>query len=306
VQTGRGLQPAASKREVAASGEAGRLRLFFVLIVALALGFAKPLLAWMRFALGSEFYSYMVLVPLISGYLVWSNRQGLALYSRPVRAWAVLPLLIGAGLLAGYWALAGAGWRPGLESYLGLMGLSLWAFVVSAACFCFGVETLRRVTFPAFLLLFAMPLPDAVLQRITTFLQHGSAEVASELFDASGMAFLLRDTGLYLPGIRLEIAPECSGIRSTAVLLITSLVAGHLFLHSAWRRVALALFVIPLALLRNGFRVFVIGQLCVHVGPQILYSPIHRQGGPLFFGLSLIPFFLLLLWLRRSERRRPA
>jgi hypothetical protein len=31
-------------------------------------------------------------------------------------------------------------------------------------------------------------------------------------------------------------------------------------------------------------------------------SPIHHQGGPLFFALSLIPFFLLLLFLRKSER----
>jgi len=32
-------------------------------------------------------------------------------------------------------------------------------------------------------------------------------------------------------------------------------------------------------------------------------SPIHHSGGPLFFVLSLVPFFLLLIWLRRSERR---
>ena len=62
-------------------------------------------------------------------------------------------------------------------------------------------------------------------------------------------------------------------------------------------------FVIPLGILRNGFRVFVIGQLCVHIGPYMINSRIHHQGGPLFFALSLVPLFLLLLWLRRRERR---
>jgi len=62
------------------------------------------------------------------------------------------------------------------------------------------------------------------------------------------------------------------------------------------------LVVIPLGILRNGFRIFVIGQLCVHIGPQMLYSAIHRQGGPLFFALSLVPFFLLLIVLRKSDR----
>jgi exosortase/archaeosortase family protein len=55
--------------------------------------------------------------------------------------------------------------------------------------------------------------------------------------------------------------------------------------------------------LRNGFRIFTIGELCVHIGPEMIDSPIHHKGGPLFFALSLIPFFILLTWLHRSERR---
>ena len=62
-------------------------------------------------------------------------------------------------------------------------------------------------------------------------------------------------------------------------------------------------FLIPLGILRNGFRIFVIGMLCVHIGPRMIYSPVHRQGGPIFFALSLVPLFLLLSWLRRQERR---
>jgi exosortase/archaeosortase family protein len=99
------------------------------------------------------------------------------------------------------------------------------------------------------------------------------------------------------------VASECSGIHSTLVLLITSLMAGYLFLHSPWKRTWLVLAMVPLALLRNGFRIFVIGQLCVHIGPEMINSPIHRRGGPLFFVLSLIPFFLFLIYLRKSERR---
>jgi hypothetical protein len=61
--------------------------------------------------------------------------------------------------------------------------------------------------------------------------------------------------------------------------------------------------VIPLGILRNGFRVFVIGMLCVHVGPHMIEHVIHRRGGPVFFALSLLPLFALLWWLRRWERR---
>jgi exosortase/archaeosortase family protein len=77
-----------------------------------------------------------------------------------------------------------------------------------------------------------------------------------------------------------------------------------MFLRSPWRRAVLVLFVIPLGILRNGFRILVIGLLCVNIGPQMIDCPIHHRGGPIFFALSLIPLFLLLWWLRRSERQR--
>jgi exosortase/archaeosortase family protein len=85
------------------------------------------------------------------------------------------------------------------------------------------------------------------------------------------------------------------------VLLMTSLLAGNMFLKSNGSRLVLALFVVPLAIMRNGFRIFVIGELCVHVGPQMIDSPIHHHGGPIFFALSLVPFFALLLYLRKKE-----
>jgi hypothetical protein len=45
----------------------------------------------------------------------------------------------------------------------------------------------------------------------------------------------------------------------------------------------------------------VLGELCVHVNPGMIDSPIHHHGGPLFFILSLGPFFLLLYYLRKTE-----
>jgi exosortase/archaeosortase family protein len=85
------------------------------------------------------------------------------------------------------------------------------------------------------------------------------------------------------------------------VLVITAVLAGYLFLRSGWKRALLVVFVVPLAIVRNGFRIFVIGELCVHVSHEMINSPIHHKGGPIFFALSLIPFFALLIWLRKSE-----
>jgi len=87
-------------------------------------------------------------------------------------------------------------------------------------------------------------------------------------------------------------------------LLIVSLIAGYLFLSSPGNRAMIVLVAIPLGILRNGFRIFVIAMLCVHVGPEMIHSPLHHQGGPVFFILSLVPLFLLLVSLRRFERAK--
>jgi exosortase C (VPDSG-CTERM-specific) len=165
-----------------------------------------------------------------------------------------------------------------------------------------GGAAMRALAFPFFLLVFMIPFPVPLRHGIETALQHGSAEVADWMLSLAGTPFWRQGMLFRLPGISLEVAPECSGIHSTLVLFITSLLAGQLLLRRTWKRTVLWLAVIPLALLRNGFRVFVISELCVHVSPQMIDSPIHHHGGPVFFVLSLAPFFLLLYFLRKGER----
>jgi exosortase C (VPDSG-CTERM-specific) len=155
--------------------------------------------------------------------------------------------------------------------------------------------------FPLLFLAFTIPLPEAAVDLLENASQEGSAEVANWLFLISGTPFLRNGTVFQLPGIAVEVAKECSGIHSSLVLFITSLLASYLFLRSPWRRALLVAAIIPLGLLRNGVRILTISLLCVHIGPHMINSVIHRRGGPFFFAASLIPLFLLLWWLRRGE-----
>jgi exosortase len=148
-----------------------------------------------------------------------------------------------------------------------------------------------------------VPMPDAMADALETASQYASAEVANVFFQLSGTPILRAGRIFQLPNITIEVAQECSGIRSSWVLLMTSILAANLFLKTSWRRIVLVAFIIPLGILRNGFRILVIGLLCVNLGPQMIHSPIHTRGGPVFFVLSLIPLLLLLWWLRKSEIR---
>jgi exosortase len=146
-------------------------------------------------------------------------------------------------------------------------------------------------------------MPDSTRDALELASKSASAEVANLLFHLSGTPFIRDGAVFQLPNITIEVAQECSGIRSSLVLLMTSILAANLFLKTSWRRAVLVAFVIPLGILRNGFRILVIGLLCANVGPEMIHSPIHTRGGPLFFVLSLIPFLLVLWWLNRGEAR---
>ena len=162
---------------------------------------------------------------------------------------------------------------------------------------------MRAAAFPVAYLIFMVPMPDAMADALETASKYASAEATNLFFFLSGTPFLRSGLIFQLPNIAIEVAQECSGIRSSWVLFITSILAANLFLKTPWRRLALVAFVIPLAILRNGFRILVIGLLCVNVGPQMIHSVIHRRGGPFFFALSLIPLFLVLWWLRKGDVR---
>lgn len=270
----------------------------------LVLCFALPLWRLFRFAISDDLYSYIPLMPFVCGYLAWTLKSKLPVNSSPSLRLAVVFFAAGTAAIIGYFTLARFATPDTLTNSLALSTLAWLLCVAGAGCWFLGGATMRALVFPFALLVFMIPFPVPVRDGLESALQHRSADVADWMFVLSGTPVWRDDTIFHLPGITIQVAPECSGIHSTWILFITSLVAGWMLLRRPWKRAVLCLAVIPLALLRNGFRVFVIGQLCIHISPGMIDSPIHHHGGPIFFVLSLIPFFLLLWSLRKSENPR--
>jgi len=263
--------------------------------------FARPLLALVNYASGSELYSYILLVPFVSAYLLYLRRDELPKTYTIDLPLAIAFLTVGLGVMA--FTYSSIGLAPADNAHLVLLTLSFLCCLTAGGFFFFGRAWMRAAAFPISYLIFMVPMPDAMADTLETASKYASAEVANLFFHLSGTPFLRADLFFQLPNITIEVTQECSGIRSSWVLLMTSILAANLFLKTPWRRLALVAFVIPLGILRNGFRILVIGLLCVNAGPQMIHSLIHRRGGPLFFMLSLIPFFLVLWWLRKGDVR---
>ncbi|MEO7299894.1 MAG: exosortase/archaeosortase family protein [Verrucomicrobiota bacterium] len=281
-----------------------RLRALACTMVGLVILFLKPLFVLVDFSFHSELYSHLLLIPFISLYLVWITPHTLAFAPAPSPRFGLFPILGGLASIFGYWIAVHGGWNPATADYLAVMMFSFLAFAVGASFVFIDLLTLSRIAFPLGFLIFLIPLPEFVREAIETFSQHASAEAASLMLKLSGMPVYREGLVLQLPGFAMRVAPECSGIRSSLVLFIVGLLAGHLFLKSAWNKTLLVIAVVFLGILRNGFRIFALGQLCVQISPDMINSDLHRRGGPIFFVLSLVPLLAFLIFLRKMECRK--
>ena len=271
-----------------------------IYLVILCGAFALYLRELTAFAAHNQVHSYILLIPLVTAYLIYIRWKHLSRELSSSWGYALLSAAAGIGaLLASQYFI-----DLGQNDYVTLIALSFFCFVIAGIFLFLGNKWARSAMFPLFFLAFMIPLPEAAVDLLENASKQASAEVANWLFLISGTPFLRNGTLFQLPGITITVAKECSGIRSSLVLVITSLLAANMFLHTTWRRALLVCAVIPLGLLRNGFRVLVISLLCVHIGPDMINSVIHRRGGPVFFALSLVPLFAMLWLFRRQELKR--
>jgi exosortase C (VPDSG-CTERM-specific) len=272
-------------------------------VILLLVAFGQSLLAVADYAAHSSLHSYILLIPFVSAYLLYLRRDQLPKKHASDFSLGIILLACGLGLFLFIRWPNLVGHVPADNYHFTLLVLSFLCCLAAGGFFFLGRHWMRAAAFPLAYLIFLVPMPDAMANALETASKYASAEVANVFFHLGGMPFLREGLFFQLPNIGIEVAQECSGIRSSWVLFMTSILASHLFLKTPWRRLVFVAFVIPLGILRNGFRIFVIGFLCVREGPQMIHSLIHRRGGPAFFLLSLIPFLLLLWWLRNGETR---
>jgi exosortase C (VPDSG-CTERM-specific) len=302
LSSGLSAEPLTARPEWTASRTRASFRTYGLVAWGLltTLAFGQPLARMTVHVVESNLHSYVLIVPLVVAYLLYLRKNEFATTGRSSAAMAMT--LIGAAVAV---IFAGVTARGQMSSHDFLTSTTLaYVIVIEAGGFLFfGSRWMASVAFPMAFLFFLVPLPDRSVDILERASVVASTEVAAALFKTFGIPFLRDGTVFSLPTITIKVAQECSGIRSSWVLLISSLLAANIFLKHSWRRAVLVAFVIPLGVLRNGFRILTLGMLCVHVGPQMLDTPLHHYGGPLFFTISLIPLFLLMRQLARPEQR---
>jgi len=247
-------------------------------------------------AVQNQEYTHLLLVIPISAAFLWLQWKSV----KPKRQTSPAGLVLLAVAVA-IWILS-VGMRVAVDVQLALRMFALVTWWIGAFVLCYGARTLRLFLFPLCFLFWLVPFPQLVLGKAITALQQGSAACAHGLFSSVGVPVLQDGVVLSIPGLTLEIAKECSSIRSSLTLLLTSMVLGHLYLRAVWRQAVIFLIAVPLSVLKNGVRIFTLAMLGTRVDPGFLTGKLHHGGGIVFFSLALAILLLFLRLLQRGEK----
>ena len=257
-----------------------------------------PLAGLFSSPLKRDYHTLIPAIPVITLYLLYLVRKDILKEAEYGLA-AGLPVVVTGIVLYALGRYFGTALNQ--NDLASVTAFSAWVVLLGGFISAYGLRAFGRTLFPLVFLLLMVPAPVFIMDEIITFLQVGSTEFTNLLLLASGAPFLREGFVFHLPGQSVEVAPQCSGIRSGLALFITALLAGHLFLRTGWKKVILVLCFLPITMLKNGIRITTLTLLGTYVDPRILQSSLHREGGIPFFIVALLLMAPILYFLRKSE-----
>lgn len=275
-------------------------RLFLAYLAVAAVLAAKTIAALFELALSDDRFTHTIAAPFISFVLVWLQRHHLT-PPHPTRPIALLGGMIGGWMLV---AIAGSSLEPDPSSSgLRLPVLALVTAWLMGLVLFYGLRSLRAVVFPALLLFVSVPPPEPWLHALELFLQRASADATHLIFKLTPVPVFREGLRFTLPGVVVEVAEECSGLRSSLGLALAAAVAAYLSLRSNVLRISLLLLVIPITIAKNAVRIVGLSLLGAYVSMDFLLGSFHRYSGLPFSILSFGLTGIMLLLLQRGETR---
>ncbi len=287
-------------------------RLWPVVAIALAFAFTYATVL-MKLGLdwwNDENYSHGLLVPVIIGYILWSQRGRLA--RAPAHPSSVFG---GAAVLLALLAL----WAGTAGAELYIQRLSLLLMLSGIVVYFWGLSLLRLLIVPVFLLLLAIPIPAIIFNKIAFPLQLFASRCAVGAMNLFDIPVLRQGNVIELMPLgaretkKLEVVEACSGIRSLMTLVTLAVVfayfthprggsdgtsrgsfagrmAARIKSYGFWRSSLLVLSAIPIAIFTNALRVSGTGVLAHYYGTKVADGFFHSFSGWVIY---IVAFMLL-------------
>jgi exosortase len=182
------------------------------------------------------------------------------------------------------------------------MRFSILVVLGGVILFLLGREFFKTLLFPIVFLIFMIPIPSVLMDRITFPMQLFASKVAAKSLYLVGIPALREGNIILLANTSLEVAEACSGIRSLISLLALSVVFAYFSQKTILKRVLLILSTFPIAIIANAARVTGTGILAHYYGEKVAQGFFHGFSGWILFVVAFACLFLLGTMLSRMKK----
>jgi len=222
-------------------------------------------------------YSHGYFIPLIALFMVWMSKDKLKNAHIASRKYGLVILILGLLQLTVSWV--------GNEYFL--QGTSMILVLLGMSLFLGGPEITKILAVPMLYLVFMVPLPSIIWNKIAFPLALFASTVSAEAISALGISILREGNILTLSNITLQVAEACSGLRSLITLLALSAFLAFLADQNKTKKIILFLSAVPIALLSNAIRLVGTAVLARYWGASAADGFIHGFSGWAVFVLGL-------------------
>jgi exosortase D (VPLPA-CTERM-specific) len=228
-------------------------------------------------------YSHGLLIVPIALFFLWKRRPQLMHGVREPSNVGIVIILASLAVL--YIGLLG--------SELFLTRISVLGILSGSILFVYGWRYLRVLTFPLTFLVFMIPIPRIVFDQVVFPLQLLASQLAEITLSALGIPVLREGNLIVLADSTLEVAEACSGLRSLVSLLALAVGYGYMVDPRTSVRIALAVGIVPVAIVANGFRISGTGLAAQYYGAEAAEAFFHAFAGWILFTIALVLLFTL-------------
>ena len=225
------------------------------------------------------------LIILAAIWLVWqSRRRILACVPSPA------PVVGWGALLTGLTVMFLARIQQGLLTF---EVLSMFPVIVGCVLIAAGWPLLRALVFPLGFLLFAVPMPDWLMDAATVPLKVFISDAVTSVLYQTGFPVAQNGVMIMIGTYQLLVKDACSGMNSIFALSAIGVFYVYAFRsHEKLRGLILLAMIIPITIVANFIRVLALVLMAYYGGPDLIEGPLHDLTG---IGLFVVAVALLLL-----------
>lgn len=235
---------------------------------------------WWEYTRPESYYAHGPLIPLMAGFMLWSQRKRLADVPRA----AFLPALALLVPALALFVFAVKIEARAVQSYSFV--LALW----SAVWLAMGTRWVKAAWFPLAFIALMMPLPGPVLNDATLRMQMFSTRAAAGILHMLGFSNTQVGPEITLSNFRFEVDVPCSGFKTLLALGTFNAFLAAMLDGPMWKRLLIFCLCAPLALLVNSVRIALIGIVgeCISVQAAKTF---HDYSGLIVLVLGFVVLF---------------